>query len=77
MQTMPTAPQEPVQLGDGFRHFICTYSSERNMFKGMVHIKANTVAEAQDKFLRWVKEQSSYMHMWQLSFSLEEIKGSL
>lgn len=59
------------------RHFTVSYSSQSNVFKGVLHVKANTISEAQDKFLAWLREQSSYTHLWQLSFEFVEIGASL
>lgn len=59
------------------RHFTVTYSSQNNIFKGVLHVKANTISEAQDKFLAWLREQPSYTHLWQLSFEFVEIGDSL
>lgn len=59
------------------RHFTVSYSSQNNVFKGVLHVKANTISEAQDKFLAWLREQSSYTHLWQLSFEFVEIGASL
>lgn len=59
------------------RHFIVHYSSHSNVFKGVMHVKANTISEAQDKFLEWLREQPSYAHLWQLSFEFVEIGTSI
>lgn len=59
------------------RHFIIHYNSEVNLFKGTVHISAMTVHDAQDKFLKWLREQPAYTHLWQLRFEMTEIKASL
>ena len=59
------------------RHFIVSYSSQNNTFKGQLHVKADTLAMAQDKFIEWVQQQPAYLHLWQLSFSFEEIQQSL
>lgn len=59
------------------RHFIVTYSSQNNVFKGVLHVEASTISEAQDKFLNWLIKQSSYAHLWQLSFEFVEIGTSL
>jgi len=59
------------------RNFIITYESSACIFKGILHVQAMTVAQAQDKFFEWVKSQKTYPHLWQLSFELKEIKGSL
>jgi hypothetical protein len=42
-----------------------------------MHVKANTISEAQDKFFEWLREQPSYAHLWQLSFEFVEIGASL
>lgn len=59
------------------RHFTVTYSSQNNVFKGVLHVEANIISEAQDKFLAWLREQPSYTHLWQLSFEFVEIGTSL
>ncbi len=59
------------------RHFIVSYTSTHNVFKGHLHVRANTVSEAQDKFLAWLREQPSYTHLWQLTFVFDEIGASL
>jgi hypothetical protein len=59
------------------RHFTVSYSSTNNVFKGVLHVKAMTVVEAQDKFLSWLREQPSYVHLWQLTFEFTEIGTSL
>ena len=59
------------------RHFTVSYSSANNVFKGVLHVEAMTVAEAQDKFLNWLIKQDSYKHLWQLSFEFVEIGASL
>jgi len=59
------------------RHFIVTYSSQNNIFKGVLHVEASTVSEAQDKFLNWLIKQPTYTHLYQLSFEFEEIGTSL
>ena len=59
------------------RDFIVSYNSANNLFKGRLHVKACTLADAQDKFLQWLREQQQYPHLWQLSFLFEEIGGSL
>lgn len=59
------------------RHFIVTYSSANNIFKGVLHVEAMTISDAQDKFLDWLREQPSYTHLWQLSFEFVEIGTSL
>ena len=59
------------------RHFTVSYSSDNNLFKGVLHVEAMTIAEAQDKFLNWLIKQSTYSHLWQLSFEFKEIGASL
>lgn len=59
------------------RNFIITYNSQNNMFKGHIHVRANTLSDAQDKFLQWLREQPVYTHLWQLTFVFEELGGSL
>jgi hypothetical protein len=73
---MTTVPLVLVLSGD-MRNFIVTYTSERNLFKGQVHISAVSVGEAQDKFFDWLKKQAVYPHMWNISVNLEEIGDSL
>lgn len=59
------------------RNFIASYYSEDNLFKGHIHISAPTLAEAQDKFLKWVREQPTYAHLYHLEFRIKEIVASL
>ena len=59
------------------RHFTVTYSSQNNVFKGVLHVEANTISDAQDKFLVWLRQQPSYTHLWQLTFEFVEIGTSL
>jgi len=76
LDLMTTVPLVLV-LFDDMRNFIATYSSERNLFKGQVHISAVSVGEAHDKFFDWLKKQAVYPHLWNLSVNLEEIGDSL
>lgn len=59
------------------RHFTVSYNSANNVFKGVLHVEAFTIADAQDKFLAWLREQPAYTHLWQLSFEFTEIGASL
>jgi hypothetical protein len=59
------------------RHFIVSYSSQNNVFKGVLHVEACTISDAQDKFIAWLRNQPSYTHLWQLSFEFVEIGTSL
>ena len=59
------------------RHFLCTYSSENNVFKGEMYVGAPTISAAQDKFLEWLKEQPVYAHLWTFTFAFTELKGAL
>ena len=59
------------------RNFTVSYSSQNNVFKGVLHVKAPTISEAQDKFFVWLREQPSYVHLWQLTFEFVEIGTSL
>ena len=59
------------------RHFTVTYNSANNVFKGVLHVEAMTISDAQDKFLAWLREQPSYTHLYQLSFEFVEIGTSL
>jgi hypothetical protein len=59
------------------RHFTVSYNSANNVFKGVLHVEAFTIADAQDKFLAWLREQPTYTHLWQLSFEFTEIGASL
>ena len=52
--------------------YIVDWSSSRNIDKGTVVVTANSIAEAQDKFLEWLRERPVYQHMWSLTFSIEE-----
>jgi hypothetical protein len=42
-----------------------------------VHISASSIGEAQDKFFEWLKKQSVYPHMWNMSVDFTEIGDSL
>ena len=55
------------------KHFTVSYTSGNNLFTGILHVEACTIAEAQDKFLNWLIKQPTYAHMWQLSFEFKEI----
>ena len=59
------------------RHFTVSYNSANNVFKGVLHVEAFTIADAQDKFLAWLREQPTYTHLWQLSFEFTDIGASL
>lgn len=59
------------------RHFTVSYNSANNVFRGVLHVEAFTIADAQDKFLAWLREQPTYTHLWQLSFEFVEIGTSL
>ena len=59
------------------RHFTVTYNSQNNVFKGVLHVEAMTISDAQDKFLTWLRQQPSYAHLYQLSFEFVEIGTSL
>jgi hypothetical protein len=59
------------------RHFTVSYSSQNNVFKGVLHVEAPTISDAQDKFIAWLRNQPSYTHLWQLSFEFVEIGTSL
>ena len=54
----------------GTKVSIAEYDSQNNVFKGFVVIKADTVSEAQDKFISWLQKQPTYGHMWQLNFRI-------
>jgi hypothetical protein len=54
--------------------FIVTYESPGNIFKGKKLIKAIDIVAAQDIFLRWIKKQDVYQHLWNLSFQIEEVQ---
>ena len=73
---MMTAPRVLAQFAN-MRNFVATYSSERNLFKGQVHISASSIGEAQDKFFEWLKKQSVYPHMWNMYVDFTEIGDSL
>jgi len=73
---MMTALLVLAQFGN-MRNFVATYSSERNLFKGQVHISASSIGEAQDKFFEWLKKQSVYPHMWNMYVDFTEIGDSL
>ena len=50
-----------------------TWTSEGNIEKGTVVVRADNLVETQDKFLDWLKKKPLYQHMWQLSFAVKEI----
>lgn len=52
--------------------FIVDWYSKRNIDKGSVVVVAETLVEAQNMFLDWIKKQEVYNHMWHLSFSIEQ-----
>jgi hypothetical protein len=54
--------------------FIVEYSSEGNQFEGEMVIQSNTLSHAQDRFLTWLKFESHWQHLWQLSFKFREVK---
>lgn len=57
--------------------FVVTYNSQNNLFKGRLVIEADTIVEAQNKFLDWLKRQPVYLHMWRLTFEFEQMDGCL
>jgi hypothetical protein len=56
------------------KNFVVTYESPRNLFKGKKLIQAESISDAQTIFFEWVKEQSTYQHMWSLNFDFEVIQ---
>lgn len=54
--------------------YLFEYESEDNVFKGEIVFMAESIREAQDKFLDWLKKQSCYVHMWSLSFSARVVE---
>lgn len=52
--------------------YIVDWFSAGNLDKGTIVVTANTISEAQDKFLEWLKKQPVYQHMWSLTFSIKE-----
>ena len=55
------------------RIFEVQWSSVGNLDKGTVVVKANTVAEAQNKFWQWLQQRPVFEHMWNLTFQFSEI----
>lgn len=54
--------------------YIFTYESLNNLFKGEIGIESNSLVEAQDKFLEWLRKQPIYHHMWNLQFHAREVQ---
>ncbi len=48
------------------------WSSAGNLDKGIVIVKAENLAEAQNKFWAWLQKRPVFEHMWQLSFQFAE-----
>lgn len=38
-------------------------------------VQGKNIKEAQDVFLMWLQTQPVYEHLWQLTFSFEEVDG--
>lgn len=56
------------------RVFIIKYNSQGNAFSGEIAFIAESLVEAQDQFLNWLKSRAVYQHLWNLTFSVEEVK---
>jgi hypothetical protein len=56
------------------RVFVAKYSSDGNIEKGEVVIKAGNISEAQDKFFVWLKGKPLYQHMWKLNVEFREVE---
>ena len=52
--------------------FLVDWYSKGNIERGTVVVAAETIVEAQDKFLDWIRKQALYNHMWHLDFSIEK-----
>lgn len=53
--------------------YLFTAQSTGNVFKASIAIEANSLVQAQDKFLDWLKKQPVYQHMWNLTFECKEL----
>lgn len=55
--------------------YVAKYSSEGNIEKGEVVIKASNISDAQDEFFFWLKSRPLYQHMWRLNVEFREVEG--
>lgn len=58
------------------KNFVVKGESEGNLFAFELHIQAESLSKAQDKFFQWISQQPVYSHMWRLQFEFREL-GSL
>ena len=56
------------------RTFEVQWSSAGNLDRGTILVKAEYLAEAQNKFWAWLQKRPVFEHMWQLSFQFVEIE---
>ena len=57
------------------KNFIVKGESENNLFEFELHIQAESLSEAQDKFFAWVRQQPVYSHMWRLQFEFRRVES--
>ena len=55
--------------------FKIKYNSPKNIFQGEVFTKANKSSEAMEQFFEWLKEQATWIHLWEIHISIEEIEN--
>lgn len=55
------------------KHFLFSYESEKNLFKGDIVISAASLSDAQTSFLNWLQTQKVYSHLWRLQFEAKEV----
>ena len=53
--------------------FLVVYNSEGNLFAGKRTFEAESIGVAQSIFFEWLKQQSTFQHLWRLEFAFEEI----
>ena len=56
------------------RTFQFEWESLGNIAQGTVIVRAENIAEAQDKFFAWLKTKPLYQHMWRLSLIATEVE---
>ena len=49
------------------------YNSPSNVFKGEVFTDAESSPQAMDTFLAWLREQSVWVHLWDIQIQIKEI----
>ena len=53
--------------------FLVQYISEGNVFAGKRTFEAESIGVAQAMFFEWLKQQTTFQHLWRLEFFFEEI----